>query len=52
MIDHDMMNLYDPTWPARPLEPAPHPARPAWWTWLARRRQRRAYARSLQILFW
>jgi hypothetical protein len=51
MINHDMMNLYEPPASRRPA-PAPHPARRTPWGWMAWRRERRAYARSLKIEFW
>jgi hypothetical protein len=39
------------TWP-QPIEPEPHPARLTWWARLSRQRERRAYAKSLEISFW
>jgi hypothetical protein len=51
-INHNMMNLYAPPRSTRLPAPAQHPASRTPWGWVAWRRQRRAYARSLQIEFW
>jgi hypothetical protein len=51
-INHNMMNLYAPPRSTRLPAPAQHPASRTPWGWMAWRRQRRAYARSLQIEFW
>jgi hypothetical protein len=51
MINPNWLNLYDASEPVGAAEPTPHPTR-LWRTRIARRRERRAYAKQLTIQFW
>jgi hypothetical protein len=51
-INHNLMNMYEPPAASRLRPPPRHPSSRTPWAWVAWKRQRRAYAKSLQIEFW